>query len=1039
MASIQPRSFGELLRRYRIAAGLTQEELAEQAGLSARAIGALETGARRAPRKDTVALVAKALGLTSAEHVLLASAARQRLPATTAPQHLLTGAPAQAPSVERHESALVGRRQELLALGRHLAGEGPPLLVLAGEPGIGKSRLLEESARRASEQGWTVLAGGCHRRSGQEPYAPFVGALTRFLAIRSLAQHRLDLQECAWLVRLLPELAELRVVPAPDWKLPPEQERRLMFAAVARFLTNVAGPAGTLLVLDDLHWAGGDALDLLAALLCEPGAQPLRIVGAYRDTDVGPHDPLPLLLGDLTREGLATRTSLPLLDRDDARELLSGLLAGEAGEQDCRLPQVDKVLDRVGGLPLFLVSWIQELRTGSLAGGAVGSAVPWSAAESIRQRVAVLPEAAQDVLAVAAVAGRQTPRMVLLAAASASGQDEANILAGLDAACCARLLAEAADGSYVFTHDLVRETIATDLGGARRAALHRRVAETLERQPQAERRAAELAWHFAEGDEPARALPYALQAGDQAEAVYAHEEAERHYRMAAGLARELGDQAREAQALERLDVVLYGMFRMEDALAALESAAALRQAMGDLDQFAWDTAQMARAYSLLGQSEAGLARLQALLTSLAALADHAAPAHGASAGSQEARRPRLLPSQPGVPTEALGACATRAATLLSARTAGRVYLSLTIYLSWLGHYQEAIPMGERAVAHARVAGDGWIQARTQAFLGQALAQVGQGDRAVAAYEAAGVVAEAARDLEGLYLAYGNLGEIYQQRGAFDQAARSMMSALEAAERSGMPDTIGQVLCGLGEVAYYTGEWDQTRAYCERAVAATRSLGYGLVPTRVSLLRGTLCLAQGHTQQAQAHLDEAITLGERSSNSPALRAAHAARAEQDLLSGCAKAAYERLMPLLDQAMAIEVTALLPLLAWAHAELGDMDQAEAVVADSLARATAQEQRLVLVDALRIKALLATRQGRWEEAEAALKEVLALCQAMPYPYAEAKALYVYGQLHEAKGEPERARERYEQALAICNRLGERLYAERIEGALMALHSQP
>ncbi len=96
-------------------------------------------------------------------------------------------------------------------------------------------------------------------------------------------------------------------------------------------------------------------------------------------------------------------------------------------------------------------------------------------------------------------------------------------------------------------------------------------------------------------------------------------------------------------------------------------------------------------------------------------------------------------------------------------------------------------------------------------------------------------------------------------------------------------------------------------------------------------------------------------------------------------------------------------------------------------------------MLVDALRIKALLATRQGRWEEAEAALKEVLALCQAMPYPYAEAKALYVYGQLHEAKGEPERARERYEQALAICNRLGERLYAERIEGALMALHSQP
>src|SRR5262249_45436364 len=129
------------------------------------------------------------------------------------------------------------------------------------------------------------------------PLRPLVGALTRFLANRSLAQQRVDLQGCAWLVRLLPELAGTAVVPAPSWQLPPGQERRLLFGAVVRFLANVAGPAGTLLILDDLQWAGDDALDLLAALVRAPSwapsgsvgsLLPLRVVGAYRDTEVAP-------------------------------------------------------------------------------------------------------------------------------------------------------------------------------------------------------------------------------------------------------------------------------------------------------------------------------------------------------------------------------------------------------------------------------------------------------------------------------------------------------------------------------------------------------------------------------------------------------------------------------------------------------------------------------------------------------------------------------------------------------------------------------
>src|SRR5207237_2343845 len=140
----------------------------------------------------------------------------------------------------------------------------------------------------------------------------------RHLTTQPLAQARASLQGCAWLVRLLPELAGGSIEPLPTWTLPPEQERRLLFGAVGRYLANVAGPAGTLLVLDDLQWAGPDALDLLATLVRSAVEIPLRVIGAYRDTEVQPHDPLSILLADLAHAGLAARRLLAPLQREEA-------------------------------------------------------------------------------------------------------------------------------------------------------------------------------------------------------------------------------------------------------------------------------------------------------------------------------------------------------------------------------------------------------------------------------------------------------------------------------------------------------------------------------------------------------------------------------------------------------------------------------------------------------------------------------------------------------------------------------------------------
>jgi transcriptional regulator with XRE-family HTH domain len=356
MDAVPSVAFGTLLRRYRVAAGLTQEELAERAGISRRSLGDLERGVAHTPRKDTVALLAAALALAPPERSAFVEAARR------------VGAPAASIPVSPSPSAppFVGRARELALLERHLAGEGPPVLLLAGEPGIGKTRLLHAAIPRAVAQGFHVLEGGCQRRGGHEPYAPLLGALQRHLRSRRPAQLQADLRGCAWLVRLLSELADGPIAPLPTWTLPPEQERRLIVQAVVRLLANVAGPAGTLLVLDDLQWAGPDALDLLATLVRAAAEVPLRVLGAYRDTEVQSHDPLSVLLADLAHAGLAARRLLAPLDREDAAHLLDDLLVN-AGDADSALRE--RVLERAGGVPFVLVSCVQGLRGGDAPGG----------------------------------------------------------------------------------------------------------------------------------------------------------------------------------------------------------------------------------------------------------------------------------------------------------------------------------------------------------------------------------------------------------------------------------------------------------------------------------------------------------------------------------------------------------------------------------------------------------------------------------------------------------------------------------------------
>ncbi|HEV2237845.1 MAG TPA: AAA family ATPase [Ktedonobacterales bacterium] len=457
-------------------------------------------------------------------------------------------------------------------------------VLLAGEPGIGKTRLAQEVDLRARERGMLVASGRCYETQQVVALAPFFEALTTaYAAAPQPLRTELPLR---WphVERLILDLAGTLNLPPPRTDAPDEQQR--LFWQVTGFAQALAAARPVVLLVDDLHWADSASVGLLAHLARHTRGHPILVLGTYREeARWGQLAETPL--ADLVREHLVERIVVGRLARSGTEALMRTTLGGAEGAEGIEIAPalVDLVHTHTDGVPFF----IQEIvRTLVERGDITRTAGRWdvrrmdelelpaSVRAVIGQRLAHLSPMAREVLYEASVLG-QTFRFADLERIAERSPVEWEM--ALDEAVTVALLRETGIELYAFHHALIQQVLYAGLPSRRKQRLHQAAGEALERWPEPERarRAAELAEHFLKAGAGARAMPYLLLAGSQAEVVYARGEAEQHYRQALELAHELGDQAQEAEALKQLGDLLEGSARYDEARGAYEHALALGQ------------------------------------------------------------------------------------------------------------------------------------------------------------------------------------------------------------------------------------------------------------------------------------------------------------------------------------------------------------------------------------------------------------------------------------------------------------------------------
>ena len=738
------------------------------------------------------------------------------------------------------------------------AGQGRVALIV-GEPGIGKSRLVQEVAGFALEQGLSTLTVQCYQVEQAMPYQPIID-LAREVVEDWPAETLLRLP-AVWLTEiatLLPEIANaVPDLPAIPADADGSQQGRLFQALVQLFVT-IANDGGLMLTFDDIHWADPATLQFLHQLAVRIVNRPVFLVCTYRSEEVATHEGLATLVYGLRRDAHVLPIDLTRLSGDDVNILLEPLV----GSSPPAMELGRWLQHETDGNPFFLISILQSLLEQGLLN--IGEETEWhidpqelyaagtelslpdALRESVRDRLRRVTKGVRHVLDLAAVLDRRFDFATLQAVTQ--GNQEM-LLDAVEDLVARQLLHLEEDGRYYdFSHDKIREVVYHDLNSTRRALLHRRVAETMEAQAhdRLDETASILAHHFERAGERAKALACWLQAGEYALATYAAQQAARHYERVLALAE---------QPSEKLEAYL-GLGRAHFALDDLEAAVAdLNQGLQLAEQ---QDERRARLHYLLADVhfarydvEACESHARAALAAAEAAGDRETMCQSLSLLGQAHGARGDLDSEIELITQALDVCRG----LGSRWREGRTLADLGWLQAQRAEFAEAVASAERALELLEVTGDRAGIAFIWNILGRAHGGQGHYESAFAAFHHSREVAEAIDHRFLMAQVPNMLGWLHQQLCDYERALAFDQEGVEVACRWGKtPAEIGARI-NVGLDILHLG--DPARALLDLEEIQTRAegevFGFHTWRWRLRLLHAQGCcyLALGQTQAPKA--------------------------------------------------------------------------------------------------------------------------------------------------------------------------------------------
>jgi predicted ATPase len=466
-------------------------------------------------------------------------------------------------------SPLVGRQAEwqtVQSCWQQAASGQAHFVAVAGEAGIGKTRLIEELVDWVARRGTITAQARSYASEGELAYAPVTAWLRTAALRRELVQ--LDAVWLGQTVRLLPELLAERPDLSPSEPLTESWQRQHFFEALARSILMVNRPL--LLVIDDLQWTDHETLAWLHYLLCYNPQAPLLVAGTIRSTDVDSHHPLTALLLSLRSTDQLTEIELGLLDERDTAELAAHIAGLELNSDSAA-----QLYQETEGHPLFVVETMRAGSTKAVPGRA--TSLPPKVQAVIESRLAQLSASARRIANLAATIGRAFAFDVL---AEASQEDEDALVRGLDELWQRRIIREQSENDYDFSHDKIREAVYNSLSTANRRLLHRRVAGALEtvHATNLDAVSAQIAGQYGGAGLQGQAIAYYQRAGEVAQQIYANQDAIQLYSKGLALLKTGPDTPGRAEQELALQIPLSIAHRITNGYGAAEVGQALSRA-----------------------------------------------------------------------------------------------------------------------------------------------------------------------------------------------------------------------------------------------------------------------------------------------------------------------------------------------------------------------------------------------------------------------------------------------------------------------------